>query len=217
MVRKTIYDFLEALMANNSKEWMDANRSWYNESKEAIIEFFDPILTELKDFDPRIVQPNARKSLNRINNNLMFHPERPTYKDHFSVVFGYGKGYADFYVGLGAYENDIAGGLWHPPSEKIKKIRTEIDYEGDRLREIVEAPEFKKHFVFYREDALKTTPKGYDKDHEHIDLLRLKTVAAFRQVSREEVFSDEFAVMVVDGYKTLVPMLDFINVAIQEE
>lgn len=216
MAKKNIFKFLETLSANNSKEWMDKNRSWYEEAKGEVISLFDPILEEIKRVDPRIVQPSARRAISRINNNLMFHPDRPTYKDHFGVVFGYGKGLADFYVGLGVRETEIAGGLWHPDSERLKKVRMEIDYEGDRLKTVLNAKAFKDSFELYKKDSLKTTPKGYPKDHEHIELLRLKSLAAFRQITRKDVYSPHFAEMVVESYLAIVPMLDFINTAIAD-
>lgn len=216
MAKKNIFKFLETLSANNSKEWMDKNRSWYEEAKGEVISLFDPILEEIKRVDPRIVQPSARRAISRINNNLMFHPDRPTYKDHFGVVFGYGKGLADFYVGLGVRETEIAGGLWHPDSERLKKVRMEIDYEGDRLKTVLNAKAFKDSFELYKKDSLKTTPKGYPKDHEHIELLRLKSLAAFRQITRKDVYSPHFAEMVLESYLAIVPMLDFINTAIAD-
>ena len=157
MRKKNIFKFLESLVANNSKEWMDANRKWYHEVKNDVIELFEPILADLKAFDPRIVQPTARKAIGRINNNLMFHPDRPVYKDHLGVVFGYGKGFADFYVGLGAEEVEIAGGLWHPDSDKLRKVRTEIDYEGERLQDILDSPTFKSRFEIFKRDTLKNS------------------------------------------------------------
>jgi len=216
MAKQNIFKFLEALSANNSKEWMDKNRSWYEDTKREVVDLFDPILEEVKRVDPRIVQPNARRAISRINNNLMFHPDRPTYKDHFGVVFGYGKGLADFYVGLGVRETEIAGGLWHPDSERLKKVRMEIDYEGDKLASILNSEAFSRSFDLYKLDTLKTTPKGYPKDHEHIELLRLKTLAAFRQITRKDVYSSHFSEMVVESYLAIVPLLDFINTAITD-
>lgn len=217
MAKKEIFQFLETLRDNNSKEWMDKNRSWYESTKGEVIELFDPILAELKRVDPRIVQPTARKAISRINNNLMFHPDRPTYKDHFGVVFGYGKGLADFYVGLGLRDIEIAGGLWHPDSEKLKKVRLEIDYEGEKLQKIIESKSFQEQFELYRQDSLKTTPKGYPKDHQYIELLRLKSFAAFRQITRKDVYSSRFPEMVIESYLAIVPMLDFINTAISDD
>ena len=196
---------------------MDKNRSWYNEAKDEVVLTFEPILEELKHFDPRIVQETARKSINRINNNLMFHPERPTYKDHFGVGFGYGKGLADFYIHLGINEQLIAGGLWHPPTDKLKKLRMEIDYEGDRLNEILSHHDFSPRFELYQEDKLKGTPKGYASDHEHIELLRMKSLAAFWNITKKDMLSDRFHDMVVTAYTGILPLLDFINEAISED
>ena len=216
MSKKKVFDFLEDLTRNNSKEWMDKNRSRYEEVKAVMVEAFDPILDELKQLDPRIVQPNARKSLSRINNNLMFHPERPTYKDHLGLAFGYGKGLADFYIHLGLNEQLIAGGLWHPSADKLKLLRQEIDYEGEKLDEILKRSAFADHFILFEEDMLKGTPKGYASDHPYIYLLRMKSLAAYRPITRADFYSDAFPTLVIESYQAIVPLLDFANTAIQE-
>ena len=196
---------------------MDKNRSWYREAKDEVIRLFEPVLEELKLLDPRIVQETARKAINRINNNLMFHPDRPTYKDHFGVGFGYGKGFADFYIHIGINEQLIAGGLWHPPSDKLKKLRMEIDYEGDRLAHILAKDRFASRFELYQEDKLKGTPKGYSIDHEYIDFLRMKSLAAMWTISKKEILSPQFGEIVIEAYQDIVPLLDFINTAISDE
>lgn len=216
MSKKVIFEFLEALSENNSKEWMDANRSWYEDAKSEVADLFEPILKELKEFDPRIVQPTARKAISRINNNLMFHPERPTYKNHFGLVFSHGKGIADFYVHLGIHETLIAGGLWHPDSEKLKKVRMEIDYEGGKLQAILDTEPFNSWFQIYQDDQVKTAPKGYSKDHEHIHLLRLKSFAAIRPITRQDILGEDFQTIVIDSYRAISPMIDFINVALAD-
>ena len=53
MAKNNIFLFLEALTANNSKEWMDKNRSWYEETKGEVVALFDPILEEMKRVDPK--------------------------------------------------------------------------------------------------------------------------------------------------------------------
>lgn len=214
MSKADIFKFIEALQANNSKAWMDANRSWYEETKEAVLEIIAPILKEIKAYDPRIVQASARKCLTRINNNLLFHPERPTYKDHFGIVMGYGKGKADFYIHLGLDELMLAGGLWHPSSAQLKKLRMEIDYEGQELEKVLNSPSFQSHFTLFQVDQLKNAPKGYPADHPHIEWLKLKSLAAFRPFSRKDLYSDHFGDITVESFKTLRPMLDFANRAI---
>jgi uncharacterized protein (TIGR02453 family) len=217
MRREEVFSFLDELQENNSKEWMDANRKWYTDVKQLLCDIYGPILEELRSFDPRIVTPNARRGLNRINNNLMFHPERPTYKDHFGFGIGFGKGLADFYIQLGAYECFVAGGIWHPPVSELKKIRSEIDYEGDKLLRIIEGPEFKSSFELFQEDRLRNAPKGYAKDHQYIELLKMKSYAAWRGFDRSMFINGSFKELILESYKILIPLLDFINVAISDE
>ena len=38
----------------------------------------------------------------------------------------------------------IAGGIWMPPADEVKKIRQEIDYNGKDLKKILTKPSFKK-------------------------------------------------------------------------
>ena len=52
-----------------------------------------------------------------------------------------------------------------------------------------------------QEDKLKTAPKGYDQDHEHIELLRLNRFAAMVPSTQKEISSDDFKDQVVNLYK----------------
>lgn len=217
MDKQEIFRFLNDLQSNNSKGWMDDHRSRYEAVKNHLIAIFAPVLEEIKSYDPRIVQPTARKCLTRINNNLLFHPERPTYKDHFGIVMGFGKGKADFYIHLGLEELMVAGGLWHPKPHQLKKLRLEIDYEGEELANILCSDTFQQHFTLFEDDKLKNAPKGYPVEHPYIEWLKLKSLAAFRPFNRKEFYSEHFSEIIVDSYKVLQPMLDFANRAIASE
>lgn len=217
MNKAGIFKFIQALQENNSKAWMDANRSWYEETKVAVEEVIEPVLEKVKAYDPRIIQESARKCLTRINNNLLFHPERPTYKDHFGIVMSYGKGKADFYIHLGLDELMVAGGLWHPSSAQLKKLRMEIDYEGQELEKVLSSTAFQSHFTLFQNDSLQNAPKGYPSDHPHIEWLKLRSLAAFRPFSRKDFYSDYFVDLAFESFQTLLPMLDFANRAITEE
>ena len=65
-----------------------------------------------------------------------------------------------------------------------------------------------------KSDTLKTAPKGYSADHEHIELLRMKSFAAVKYFSREEIFSSEFNKEIIDAYFALLPFRRYLNKAI---
>jgi uncharacterized protein (TIGR02453 family) len=146
----------------------------------------------------------------------MFHPEKPVYKDHFGVEMNLSSGPSGYYIQLGISDNFIGGGIWSPSKEQIEKMRAAIDYDGEELKKIVSAEDFKKTYgELSRDSALKTSPKDYDKDHPHIDLLQLKRYATMVETTQEEIASADFQEMVVEYYKTLMPLGRYINKAVR--
>ena len=68
----------------------------------------------------------------------------------------------------------MACGFWDPNPADLKRIRQEIDIDGEEYRSILNNKTFKSVWGELQGEAVKTAPKGYAKDHPHIDLLRFK-------------------------------------------
>ena len=98
---KNLLDFLEQLQKNNHKEWMDANRKWYHEVRNDFIGWLDKLDLRLAELDKDYYSTPGKKGINRINNNLMFHPNKPVYKDHFGAGLDKAPNSADFYIEIG--------------------------------------------------------------------------------------------------------------------
>ena len=60
------------------------------------------------------------------------------------------------------------------PYDDHKRIREDIAMNGDELKTILNSKTFKTTFGQLWGDELKTAPKGFDKEHPHIDLIRKK-------------------------------------------
>ncbi|MFA6830703.1 MAG: DUF2461 family protein, partial [Bacteroidaceae bacterium] len=58
---------------------------------------------------------------------------------------------------------------------------------------------------------LKTSPKGFDKNHPAIDLLRKKSFLAIRKFTNEEVLSENFIDEVDQTFIALRPMFDLFS------
>ena len=71
---KRLYDFLRELQRNNSKEWMDAHRKRYQQVRNDLIHWLDDMDVTLAAIDDDYYPTPGKKGINRINNNLMFHP-----------------------------------------------------------------------------------------------------------------------------------------------
>ena len=193
---------------------MDANRKWYQEVRQDFITWLDGMDAALMALDDGYYPTPGKKGINRINNNLMFHPNKPVYKDHFGAGLDKAPKSADFYIHLGVNECMLAGGFWRPDPKTLRNIRDGIDYNGEELQEILDLPAFKRMFgELYQDEKLTNAPKGFSNDHPHIDLLRNKSFAVVHELTREEVLSPDFDAKVKEVYFEMLPFRRYLNEA----
>ncbi|MBT8205575.1 MAG: DUF2461 domain-containing protein [Eudoraea sp.] len=210
-----LFAFLEALQSNNNKSWMDANRKWYQEVRNDFILWLDDLDHALAEIDPEYYPTPGKKGINRINNNLMFHPHKPVYKDHFGAGLDKAPNTGDFYVQIGVSECMLAGGLWRPDPAKLRSVREAIDYNGEELLRILNRPDFQKRFGGLYEDVrLKGTPKGFSSSHPYLDLLQNKSFAVTCPLSRSEVLGGDIKGHIIQVYMEMLPFRRYLNEAI---
>jgi len=214
MDTKKIFKFLGNLQENNAKAWMDIHRKEYLAARDEFIKFVDEVNAKMVATYPNYFDTPGKKAIERINNNLMFHPERPTYKDHFGAVLDKVTKGTDFYFMVGVNKCMVGAGMWHPDTTTLKKVRQGIDYNGAVLKSIVNEKAFRATFgELYQGNRLKTSPMGYDKDHPQVDLLRLKSFAVMKDLTRKEVAAPDFSDKLVEMYGIAQPMLNYLREA----
>lgn len=211
-----MFEFLAELQENNSKEWMDANRSYYHSVRDNHIKWLDQMSERLAKIDPSYTSTSGKKGINRINNNLMFHPNKPTYKDHFGAGLDQFSKQGDFYIHLGVNESFIAGGYYKPKPDLLLKIREAIDYNGEELKKILDKPSFQKLFggLIETGDELSQAPKGFDTNHQHIDLLKYKTFAVETHLTKKQILAADFNDRVIEIYLEMLPFRKYLNKAV---
>jgi len=212
---KALINFLRELQKNNNKEWMDENRKRYKALRNEFILWLDQLNLMLAEIDDEYYPTPGRKGINRINNNLMFHPNKPIYKDFFAAGLDKAPKTADFYLEIGIDESLFAGGLWRPEPGVLRSIRDALDYDGDEFKQIINQPSFREMFGdLYEDEKLKTSPKGFSSDHSHIDLLRHKTFAVIHTFPNELLFKKNFNQKIIDVYLEMLPFRRYLNKAI---
>ncbi len=212
---KNLIHFLRELNKNNTKEWMDANRKWYKKVRDDYISWLDKMDLTLAAMDDQYYSTPGRKGINRINNNLMFHPNKPIYKDYFGAGLDKRPNTGDFYLEIGIDQSMLAGGFWRPASKTLRSIRNAIDYDGAELKKILNKKSFKETFGdLVIDEKLKSAPKGFSNDHTHIDLLRNKTFAVMHSFSNTEVLQEDFEQKVIRVYQEMLPFRRYLNKAV---
>ncbi len=211
-----LFNFLTELKKNNNKEWMDAHRKWYHQLRNSFIEWLDNLDDVLSEIDPDYFPTSGKKGINRINNNLLFHPHKPVYKDHFAAGLDQRSKQGDFYIQIGINDCELAGGYWKPDHKILHSIREAIDYNGEELVAILNKKSFKKTFggLIADPNMLKKAPKGYTLDHKHIDLLRLRTIAVIHPLTRKDVLDSDFDKKIIEVYTEMLPFRRYLNQAV---
>lgn len=209
------YTFLEQLQENNTKEWMDAHRKEYHAIRDKHIEWLNHLNNRFSEIDSAYFDTPGKKAINRINNNLMFHPTKPIYKDHIGAGLDQKTKQGDFYIEIGLNQNLLAGGYWRPKKEILQSIREAIDYNGEELKAIIEKKSFHRMFGgIWKSDRLKTAPKGFSKDHPHIELLRYKTFAVEVALSRKQILDSSFEDYLMEVYIEMLPFRRYLREAV---
>lgn len=215
---KLILDFLGELKANNEKEWMEANRKYYQEAREEFKKLTGYVLDALKAFEPSLEGVTVNDCIFRINRDIRFSNDKTPYKPWMSAVMaedGRHTTNAIYYLHLQPNnESRVAGGIYQPAGEQLRKIRQEVDYNAPELKKIVSTADFRKHFGQIQGEKLSRAPKGYPADHPNIELLKLKSFLAMQSFTDEEVLQEDFAGRVIESYRMVQPFNEYLNVAI---
>jgi len=215
MLSKNLIDFLSELKENNYKEWFHENKPRYQKLKKEFEEFIAHTIADIAQFDDSVKHMEPKKCIFRINRDIRFSKDKSPYKTNFGGFItpgGRNGGYAGYYIHIEPGNCFLAGGIYMPPSDRLKAVRTEIYENTDEFKKIIQDKNFKKHFKeITSEDQLKTAPKGFPKDFEDIDLLKNKHYTVMKPIDESLISSADFSNEVKETFKSLYPFNKFIN------
>jgi len=121
---------------------------------------------------------------------------------------------AGYYVHLQPGESFIAAGIYMPPAPELQTVRQEIYFNGDGLEAILNQKAFKKVYGALEDHRLKTSPKGYPKEHPHIDLLRQKSFVVSKLFTDKSMAASGVVKQIASDLGAATPLVSFINQAI---
>ncbi len=211
--------FLTELADHNSKEWMDANKKWYLETRSVLLADVEIMLIQLSELEPELSAFKPKDCVFRQNRDIRFSANKDPYKTNFGIYFAPGGKKSPgpgYYVQIQPGNSFIAGGIWMPEADTLKKIRKEIDYSGAELVQIENEPQFKQLFTKIDGEKLKTSPRDYEADHPFIEYLKLKSFTVSHPISDKAVDSGVFIQFALDGFRRMKPFNDFLARAIEE-
>ena len=159
--------FFIGLAHDNSRTYFEANRKVYETEVRAPMQALVDALAA--EFGPA--------KIFRINRDVRFSADKSPYKTNIAAVIGEGAGGG--YVELTARGLGAGAGHHHMDSAELAHYRSAVaSASGERLETIVRSLEAAGYSV--GNEALKTMPRGYDKEHPRAGLLRFRGMVMWR-------------------------------------
>ncbi|GHC51702.1 DUF2461 domain-containing protein [Ulvibacter litoralis] len=208
-IPKSSFNFLLKLKKNNHRDWMQEHKSDYLANEKMLKAFYASIEEELNKTDKI-----DKLKVFRINRDVRFSKNKTPYNVHRSVGFSRDGAHrrGSYYLRLEPGNSAIAGGFFNPNPADLLRIRKEIELDASEIRTILNQKEFKKAFGnFDQANTVKTAPKGFSKEDENIDLIRLKNFIVVHKFPDDVVFSEDFQQIVVQHFLLMRPFFDYMS------
>lgn len=203
------FQFLQKLDKNNNREWFQANRDGYDQSHEEMLSFADKVLQEVNRHD-HIETPSAKRSLYRIYRDVRFGKDKTPYKTNWAgnLRRATTELRGGYYYQVGIHGSFVMGGFFGPNPQDLLHVRKQLEQDAEPLREIINSKAFMQFFGELRGSQLKTAPKGFEKEHPDIDLLRYKQFMVRHDFSQDQVFDEQFPQIISEAFKKMRPFFD---------
>ncbi|SDW97269.1 TIGR02453 family protein [Lutibacter oricola] len=207
-IDKSTIDFLKKLHKNNNRDWFNDNKPAFLEEQKKTKEFYNAIMEKLKEHDDI-----DKFKFFRIYRDVRFSKDKTPYKAHFAGSFARAtkRLRGGYYLRVRPGESFLAGGFWEPNKEDLLRIRKEFEMDTVEIRKILNDKTFIKQFGKLQGTALKTAPRGFDKEHPDMDLIRMKQFIIVRNFTDKEVLASNFLDELDDSYKAMRPYFDYMS------
>lgn len=220
---KDLFDFFDRLAVNNNRPWFIEHKAEYDDLRARWIQGVGGVITALSDEWPEVRWLDPARATYRIYRDVRFSGDKTPYKTHLSSSIAPPailKSHIGLYLEAGHVKDNtgIYGGMWCPDAAALRKIRKAIVDNSEEWLEIVNSPEMLRIYgKKWYGDALKTAPKGYDRDHELIEYLRLKDIGKFTCLNRGLFNDPSWPDRIADLSRPLIPLVKFLAYTVYEE
>lgn len=220
---KDLFDFFDRLAVNNNRPWFMEHKAEYDDLRARWIKGVGGVIAALSDEWPEVRWLDPARATYRIYRDVRFSGDKTPYKTHLSSSIAPPailKSHIGLYLEAGHVKDNtgIYGGMWCPDAAALRKIRKAIVDNSEEWLEIVNSPEMLRIYgKKWYGDALKTAPKGYDRDHELIEYLRLKDIGKFTCLNRGLFNDPSWPDRIADLSRPLIPLVKFLAYTVYEE
>jgi len=208
IVQKEALSFLKELEKNNNREWFTAHKDSFLNHQTNVKAFCTAILSNLNTHDQI-----EKLKMFRIYRDVRFSKDKTPYKSHFACSFSRmgASRRGGYYLRIKPGDTFLATGFWGPEKEDLFRVRKELALDATEFRAVFNDKAFKSVWGELQGDTLKTAPKGFDKEHPDIDLIRHKQFIFVKNFKDKEVLSKDFLKEINTSFKAIRPFFDLMS------
>ena len=208
VLSNSIFGFFKRLKLNNNREWFLENKSVFKSHESQVKIFGEELKNRLNKFDNI-----DRFKVFRIYRDIRFSKDKTPFKTHFGLTWHrikpqYRGGY---YLHLCPGNNFLACGFWDPNPNDLKRIRQELIFDAQDFKELINKTSFQSNWGELKGRELKTAPRGVDKNHPDIKLIRKKQFIFSINFSNKEVCEKNFIDRLEKSLKKVRPFVDYMS------
>jgi uncharacterized protein (TIGR02453 family) len=186
------FDFFAELKENNNKVWFGNHREIF-ENKISI-----PILA----LTQILYDDYGSAHIFRPNRDIRFSKNKLPYKTNASFRLTHNK-HAGYYFEIHSTGMRIGGGIFDIETKMLNDWR-KIFNTDKKLAIKKFLTKHKKLFSIAKMDSLKSSPKGWSKDHEEIEYLRLKHIVIVANIAKDEWMYKKSSINKIKKYLAVV-------------
>ena len=219
MNTQLILHYLTELSNHNEREWYHAHKAEYREANAEFEALVQDLILKIGKFDSSVLHNQPKDLTFKLVRDTRFShdksPYNPAFRAHISSM---GK----LPVPVGYYlmikpggQSFLGGGLFADMfKEATAMVRDYIAANGREWEEILENPDFRKHFTV-QGTALKNVPAGYDKEHPQAEFLKYKSWYLEYPVKDAELENaEQFLDRAAELFRLMKPFNDYLNKAL---
>ena len=226
-----ILSFLKDIAASNNREWFAEHKEEYLAAREDFEQGVALLIGRLSKMDPSVAHITVKDATYRFYRDTRFSPDKSPYKRHFGAyICAHGKNalHGGYYIHLEPDHCMLAVGSYWLPTNILTSCRNEIMANIDDWRKIVEKRSFIQKFghpgkgVWDVQEKgfgiahLSSAPKGFPKDYEYLEYLKMKDYCCWQAVPNTFFEGDEWLDKAIETFRVAKPMMDFVNAVIDD-
>jgi uncharacterized protein (TIGR02453 family) len=212
--------FLKELGTHNEKPWFEGNKSRFEEGlREPGLRLVSDLAPRLKKVSKHMVadtRPNGG-SLSRIYRDTRFSKDKSPYKTALFIHFWHDRGTEDaapaFYLHVEPGSSSVGGGVWHPATSALSRIREAIVKDSEGWRKAKRGKAVSGACTMGGE-VLKKVPRGFDPEHPLAEDLRRKDYGLHQKILDDVLVGPDLVSELMRAFVATSPLLEFLSKAV---